>query len=155
MCPLSVGYDWEKYIKRLERFVEKKKECPSLKYSEKYDQISARQNVELYDVLTEKLKKPPYQKRPGNPSKVFADGRERFLNLDMEEQARCLLQMLLPFSRVRVCNLTAIGGSKVAANSPLSACLSNWKKYYRDVRIVDSSASGLYESKTDNLLQLL
>lgn len=155
MCPLSVGYDWEKYIKRLERFVEKKKECPSLKYSEKYDQISAQQNVELYDVLTEKLKKPPYQKRPANPSKVFADGRERFLNLDIEKQARCLLQMLLPFSRVRVCNLESIGGTKTVGSSSLSACLSNWKKYYRDVRIVDSSASGLYESKTDNLLQLL
>ena len=37
----------------------------------------------------------------------------------------------------------------------LSMNLSNWKKNYTDVRIVDQSASGLYEKVSDNLIDML
>ena len=43
--PLIVGYKWEKYIKHLDNFWEKKKNMPSLVYSVAYDKISKDDNV--------------------------------------------------------------------------------------------------------------
>ena len=46
-----------------------------------------------------------------------------------------------------------IGGSKNAGVMLQSANISNWN--YSDVRIVDRSASGLYETVSQNLKELL
>ena len=54
------------------------------------------------------------------------------------------------------CDLISIGGvGKAAATVNFSATISNWNKNYKDVRIIDSSASGLWEKKSKNLLELL
>lgn len=52
-------------------------------------------------------------------------------------------------------DLSLIGGKPTEASSKISSFVSNWKKLYNDVRIVDCSASGLWESVSDNLLDLL
>lgn len=155
MTPLCVGYDWEKYVKRLERFCEKKKDNPNLMYSEAYDGITVEQNAELYDLLAKKLSAATYAKIPANPIGVLTKGRDAFRTLNVFEQAACLLQIVAVFGRAKSSDLKAINGSANAAIFGLSLSLSNWKKNYTDVRIVDSSASGLYESKSDNLLELL
>ena len=155
LCPLIVDYEWQKYIKRLEKFVEKKKENPNMVYSELYDKVSTEKNVELYQLLTSKLQNPIYKKRPANPVEALVKGASRFETLNVFDQAKCLLQILIVFSRINGCDLSLIGGVSKAAVLTLSSSLSNWKKNYSDVRIVDMSASGLYASKTDNLLNLL
>ena len=79
------------------------------------------------------------------------------MKADVYEQAKCLMQILMVFGRVSGgCDLQLVGGAgKAAAMSGFSASMSNWKKYYSDVRIIDQSASGLFESRSDNLLDLL
>ena len=52
-------------------------------------------------------------------------------------------------------DLTPIGGVKSAGVPFLSSALSNWKKLYADVRIVDPSPAGLFERASVNLLTLL
>ena len=52
-------------------------------------------------------------------------------------------------------DLRLIGGAGKAGVSMLSSAVSNWKKYYSDVRIIDQSAAGLYEKQSVNLLELL
>ena len=47
------------------------------------------------------------------------------------------------------------GGKKLSAKTTISTGMSNWKKDYSDVRIIDSSASGLWEKESCNLLELL
>ncbi len=153
--PLIVGYEWEKYIKRLEKFAEKKKNNPDLVYSELYDEVSTAKNLELYDILTAKLQTVSYQKCPANPSETVKNGRALFEALDVFAQTKCLLQILLVFARVNGCDLSLIGGVARAAVSTRSASLSNWKKNYTDVRIIDATASGLYGSKSVNLLELI
>ena len=59
------------------------------------------------------------------------------------------------FGRATKADLTAIGGVASAGVSILSSMISNWKKNYTDVRIIDCSASGLFETVSDNLLELL
>ena len=70
---------------------------------------------------------------------------------------KALLSIHVIFGRVAGgCDLTLIGGAgKAAATNGFSATISNWAKTYSDVRIIDSSASGLWENKSDNLLDLL
>ncbi len=155
MTPLCIGYEWEKYVKRLERFCEKKKDHPGMVYSPKYDEVTTEQNLQLYDILTAKLSGATYVKRPANPIGILEKGRDAFCALSVFEQAACLLQMVVVFSRSKSSDLQKIGGSANTAIFSLSLMANNWKKNYADVRIVDSSASGLYESKSDNLLDLL
>lgn len=155
LCPLIIGYEWERYIKRLERMVEKRKARPNMVYSEQYDEVNTDKNIELYEILMLKLQSAPYIKRPANPSDILANGKEKFATLDVFEQAKCLLQIILLFSRTYKCDLSAIGGAPNAAVSTVSSKLSNWKKNYSDVRIVDMTASGLYQSKSTNLLDML
>ncbi|MDO4568201.1 MAG: type II CRISPR RNA-guided endonuclease Cas9 [Clostridia bacterium] len=156
VSPLVVGYAWEVYIKRLERFAEKKKLNPNLIYSEKYDRISGGQNLELYDILCEKLKTTLYSKRPANPIKTLERGRNTFAGLGIPEQVFCLLNMLSLFSRLSGgCDLSSIGGAKNAGSTTLSASLSNWKKNYSAAYIIDLSPSGLFERRSVNLLELI
>ena len=53
------------------------------------------------------------------------------------------------------CDLSIIGGGPQAGKVGLNSSLSNWKKHYKDVRIIDQSASGLFEHSSENLLALL
>lgn len=154
--PLVIGYPWEKYIKQLERFTEKKKEHPNLIYSEPHDRINIKQNMQLYDILTEKLACKAYSKRPTNPIETLRTGREKFAEKDIFEQSNCLLQIISVFGRnAGGCDLQAIGGVVNAAATTFSSSVGNWKKNYSDVRIIDQSASGLFEKRSENLLTLL
>ena len=154
--PLIIGYCWEKYIKQLERFVEKKKEHPNMAYSEAYDRISAEKNKELYDILTDKLVCKMYSKRPANPVKTIRTGQEKFADLNIFEQAKCLLQIISVFGRnAGGCDLQAVGGKGKEATTRLNSVISNWGKSYSSVRIIDLSPSGLFEKRSENLLSLL
>ena len=54
------------------------------------------------------------------------------------------------------CDLTLIGGSAhSAATGSLSTTISNWKKKYSTVRIIDQSPSGMWEKSSENLLDFL
>lgn len=54
------------------------------------------------------------------------------------------------------CDLRSIGGGKnAAATKGFSTNISNWGKYYKCVKIIDTSTTGLWEKKSDNLLDLL
>lgn len=155
--PLVLGYKWEKYIKKLEQFIEKRKNNPNLVYSEKYDAITAKENIELYTILTDKLSTPAYSQRPANPITTLSNGIDKFTSASINDQIYCLLQIVSLFGRTSGgCDLRVIGGAgKAGAMVSFRTSISNWKKSFTDVRIIDTSASGLYEKKSVNLLELL
>ena len=148
---------WQFYLKKLEMLVEKQKKNPHFIYDETYDKVSADKNRELYDLYCDKLQHSIYQKRINAPTKILLDGRERFLSLPVPEQAAALLNIHSVFGRLAGgCDLTAIGGaSHSAATISFSTTVSNWKKNYTDVRLIDASASGLWEKQSGNLLKLV
>lgn len=157
MMPLSVGASMEKYIKHIESFVAKLEKNPKLMYDARYDKVTKEDNLRLYDLLHAKLQNSVYKNRPANPANTMEKGRNAFTKLEVAEQCKCLMQLLQVFGRMSGgCDLTAIGGVKTAcATGGFSAVVSNWKKTYQDVRIIDSSASGLYETSSDNLLDMI
>ncbi len=153
----SASPEWNTYLKRVERFVEKCSQNKNYIYDEKFDCITPEKNLQLYDLYREKMTKSIYRKRINNPSEVLECGRETFIALDVKKQAQALLSIHGVFGRVSGgCDLTLIGGAgKAAATVNFSSTISNWKKQYSDVRIIDRSASGLWETKSAvNLLDL-
>lgn len=146
----------ERYIKRLESFAEKKKKNPNIVFSEQFDGITAEQNLALYDTYIDKLQNTVFEHRPTSPLETLLKGREKFVALSPEEQVPVLLAILGLFGRAIKADLEKIGGAKGAGEMALSSSISNWKKNYTDVRIIDTSASGLYENiSPDNLLDFV
>lgn len=145
------------YIKRLEAYQEKIKQKKSIQLSEKYDGISNKKNLEIYSILMNKASNTILNKLPGNQTETIVKGKKLFEKASLEEQINCILQMtaLYKTGRSGGCDITCIGGAKNAGVVSLSSHISNWKKYFNDVRIICQSASGLYESKSCNLLELL
>ncbi len=154
--PLIVGTDMERYIKRLDRFAEKRKKNPNLVLDSRRDKITPEENRRLYDLLLQKLTESPFAQCPGNVANTVADGKTKFDSLSLEVQVTCLISLISWFNKASTIDLTAIGGKKASGSKVPSAKLSNAKKKnYHDVRIVDRSAAGLFESRSENLLDLL
>lgn len=157
LTQFAASKDWAFYLKKLEEFNKKNSKNPNYIYDEKYDKISAEKNLELYDLYIDKLENSIFSKRVNCPTELLKKGRNKFIALGIKEQSQALLNIHQVFGRIsRGCDLSAVGGtSRSAATESLSTKISNWKKDYKDVRIIDSSASGLWEKRSCNLLDLL
>lgn len=155
MEAFKISVENETYVKRLESFKNKKSKNAGIVYNELHDGINKDRNLAMFDCYIEKLQKAPYNCRPANPLAALSSGREKFVSLSCEAQVDILLDVLGLFGRAPSADLTSIGGASKAGVAMLSSTLSNWKNNYTDVRIVDQSASGLFESVSENLLDLL
>lgn len=156
MTPLILGYKWEDYVRKLERFQEKRALNSKLKYDSEYSGFDADRNLELYDLLCDKLERKPFDKRPNNPAPILRSGRDMFAKLAVDKQPATLLQIISIFGKLtNGCDLAAVGGKGKAGLPSLAMCLNNWEKTYSDVRILETTASGLFTSRSCNLLDLI
>ena len=157
ISPLILGPDIETYVKSLDSFVNKKATNAFIQLDTKYDEITTERNLALYDILMQKLQSAPFRMLPANPYSLLLNGRNKFCALSAEAQVTCLINLLVYFQRrgSNGTDLSAVGGSKQSGLKLLNSALSNWKKTYHDIRIIDSSPAGLSETRSDNLLDLL
>ena len=155
--PFSADFETEQYMKKLEVLAEKANNNPGFVYHAEYDKVTPEENLRLYDTYVNKLKTTIYSKRPNNPVDALEKGRERFVSLSPVEQAKAILNIHQVFGRVSGgCDFTLIGGvAHAAATVSFSSSISNWKKNYKDVRIIDTSVAGLFETRSVNLLDLI
>lgn len=158
LTSLVLGKAMEDYVKAIEAFQNKKRTNKMIIPDEEHDGLSEEKNLQLYDLLVGKLQKFPYCKIPGNPGELLAkkETRTKFQTAGLMDQMGCLLGMMqLMGGKVNNCDLSAVGGAKKAGSVVPSSKLSNWAKKYKDVRIVDTSASGLFSKTSSNLLEFL
>lgn len=157
MMSLLVGNKWENYIKKLEKFEEKRGKNKAIVLNEEYDGISKTSNEELYCLLADKVTKGIYGTAFGAVIDVLNNGKEKFERLSGEEQVKllCTLVLLLKSGRAGSCDLTAIGGKSSVGVYRIGVKLSAWKKNFSKVSLVDMSASGIYESVSVNLLDFI
>lgn len=168
MMPLILTKEDECYVKKLESFCKKQADNKNLVVDERYDGITVSKNIDLYNMLQKKMrsrsncneKKSPYEKVKiiSDLYDVLEKGRDVFLALDLSGQAKVLLNIIMIFQTGRSsgCDLSAIGGVKSAAFYRISSKLSNWvKQNIKDVRIIEQSTSGLFSSKSQNLVEFL
>ena len=145
-----------KYIKHLERYVEKKKVNKNLLHDENHDGLSSEQNIALYDTLTEKLGNHRFRKMPGNQYEVLHKGRDKFVALDFDDQTKVLMSCLdlLKSGRAGGRDLSLIGAKgKTSGDVYIGANLSSCQN--TDIRIIDVSPSGIHKKVSMNLKDLL
>ncbi len=149
--------EWEQYVKKLDSMSEKLKKNSSIKYDKEYDVVTKEKNFELYMLIVEKLRRKPFDKIPANPIASLEKGHKKFDELGIFDQIKVLLQIvaILKTGRSTGCDLKTVGGVANAAKFLISASISNMANTYNDVHICDTSASGLYENVTKNLLDVL
>lgn len=156
LVALVLTGEWERYAKRLETFRNKQVVNKTLVPDEVHDGITREQNIELYQILTEKMGAWPFTQFPGNQHDTLEKGMQTFSSAEITEQIRCLMNILLMMGPGSAAvDLTVCGGKKAAGSKVISSGLSNWKKRYSDIRIIDESASGLFSKTSENLLDLL
>ena len=156
VSPLVLNHDDETYIKAMESFSLKKATNKFILPDSEHDHITPEKNIELYDKLTAKMGNNFYSHCPGNQVATLKDGRKKFADAPVDVQMAFLLNLLVWFSSAfATIDLTLIGGAKQACVKAPSSSLSNYKKSYSEIRIVDVSPSGIFESRSENLLKLL
>lgn len=145
------------YIKNLDNISEKRKKNPQYVIDETFSGISREKNVALFADLVNMMNGSVYSKQPGAKLGISADDKKKFEGLTIDMQYECLKNMILYLKTNRSddCNMNAMGGKSQIGAVRLSANISNWKKNYSDVRIIDRSSSGLFEHRTGNLLNLI
>jgi CRISPR-associated endonuclease Csn1 len=147
---------WEWYVQKIGKYVKKIKNNSSHIYDEKYDKVGVEKNKSLYGLYIKKLEDSIYGKRMSSPLKTLVEGKEKFAKLEISEQCQVLLNIHAVFGRLSGgTDLRLIGGSQNSAKTTISFNMSNWGKCYSDVRIIDQSPSGLWERRSQNLLELL
>lgn len=153
--PLLIGTERERYVKSLEMFALKQQTNKNILADAEHDGITGEKNIALYDVLMDKLANSSFAQCPGNQLKTMQEGRGKFVELELDRQIEFLINIIPWFNTVPGSfDFSLIGGSKNAGVRVLSSNLSNWKQY-KDVRIIDASASGIFEKRSENLLELL
>ena len=152
---LIFSKDMEVYIKRVENYVNKKNSKQNIVLDEKYDGITSEQNINVYDCLLSKMETSLFSKMPCCQAKIVRIGREKFLNLSLEDQTVTLIRIIECIKAGRKSNvdLRSIGGSANAASVYMSANLSS--SSYKDIRIVDYSPAGLHRKESVNLKDFL
>lgn len=157
MMPLIVGNRWEQYVKKIDRFIEKKQKNEHLTLDEKQDGIMRNKNIELYQFLVQKIEIGPYHIPFSAQIDVLKEGATKFEKLSLEEQIKVLqsIILLLKSGRAGTCDLSLLGGKKAAGAYIFSTKVSAWKKKFHAVHIIDTSASGIFEKKSQNLLEMI
>lgn len=152
---LIFSKDMETYIKKLENFLNKKNDKKEIELDEQYDGITPEQNIKVYDCMISKMTSSIFSKMPCNQAAIVMEGREKFLQLYLEDQVVTLLHIIecLKAGRSSSINLKAIGGSTNSASVYMGANLSS--SSYEDIRIVDYSPAGLHRKESVNLKDFL
>lgn len=157
LMSLKLSEENMKYVKKIEKYLNKKNANKNIIHDEKYDGINSIINIELYDELTEKLLNTCYRIVYEKTGDIILKGKDKFKNLSFDLQCRILMNIIdvLKTGRNGGCNLKDIGGSVNAANYIINSKISNWKKDYNSVKIIDESASGIFRKESENILEWL
>lgn len=145
VVPLFLSNEDTFYVKKIEKFLEKKKTNKNLLVDERFDEINREKNEKLYDLLLEKAKLPIYQNRPASCVDTIKNGKEMFNSLKMEEQLFVLQNILTYLGMTNgISNFKLINGGPTQGTLTIQSTVSTLKK---EICIIDQSITGIYEEK--------
>lgn len=136
---LSLFSSWINYIKKIENSVEK---------NQVDKDISIDTNIELYDLIVDKHVNGIFKRKPNYVGEKLKTGKEKFIQLSLENQCKALIQILnLTSIGTAVGDLSMIGGASISGKMLMNKEISK----YNQVKIINSSVTGIYESYIDLL----
>ena len=137
---LVLGYRFEKYIHNITKYLEKANE----RQINKYDGLSEEENIELFDLLTDKMTSTVFKVKFLDMGNKIKDKRENFLEIPIERQCYVIDQMLnILHANTMSGDLKDIGLAGHAGIIKTSIDLTNVKG---SVEIINQSAAGLFEN---------
>ena len=139
------------HFKKISKFVARSSESRNDKHPlvvSVYDEISANENIHLYEELLTKHKSSIYSKRMASQIKTLEEGKTFFENLSLEKQVFTLFEIMRIFQcKIIGADLSKIGGSKSAGVIYLSNDITKAKQ----AKLINQSPTGLFESEIDLL----
>lgn len=145
---LAIGYEFEKYIKELQKYSErcyiKKSELPLTTH----DSISHEKNCELYELFVKKCGEKVYLDFFKNMCGDMNANRGKFEAMTILEQTKLLLEILKAFRcNAQNADFSELCGKGTVGRISKSKTISKLENAY----LVNQSITGLYETKTDLL----
>lgn len=137
---LKLNQNWINYIKVVENYLEKGRVDNT---------VSKEKNEELYKVLMNKHIHGIYSKRPNIVGDKLENAFDKFTELELEEQVKCLIQILHLSTIEAACkaDLTVIGLSKATGVMKISKNVSGTDEF----KLINQSVTGVYENSIDLL----
>lgn len=142
------------YAKKISSFMEKYKNDKS-RSAENSVGISAENNLELFDILVEKMQSAPFNVKLGDTGKKVKSKRDKFEALSLTEQTAALANVisLLKTGRSTGCDLKSIGESGNTGVLTINSTITKMKNVGY-VYIIDQSPTGLFEKRSPDLMKL-
>lgn len=143
------------YIKKIEKVVGKVGKDSDYQFDDN-DGISPDKNIALFRSVYSKMSGKVFSKIPNSKFKEKRNGDESaFESLDLVSQVLCLSEMVkyLKTNSSENVALDKVFGFNIRRR--VSMNIDSLKKDYHDIRIIDRSASGLFEKRSQNLAELL
>lgn len=157
MRSLSSFYmdEWNCYIKKIDNYFDRKSKDKTYNPDFDYLGITKENNTDLFRGICLKYNSDFFSKLPGNKPILNEEKIREFEKQSIENQLSCLVSSVsaLKTNRAGSCDFTSIGYGKNVSSVYLNANISNWN--YSDIRIIDRTASGLFEKKSMNLKEML
>lgn len=143
--PLYLSNELTGYVKKIDKFLERKQKYKNYVLSETHDEITIDKNILLYEELCRKANQNIYLKRPGCQTKVINDGLDKFISLSLEEQCKVLSNMIIYFSMNNgLCDLSLIGGKPNTGTLTISSKVDLTKK---KLSVIHQSITGLFSEE--------
>ena len=128
---------WINYIHDIDKYIDRKVANESL---------NCEDNIELYDLMLDKHSNGVYSNRPNSMGGKLTDKRDSFINLELEDQIRCLYEIIkLTEIGPAIGDLTILGESKNCGKMLNSKNISNSNEFL----LINQSVTGLYENIID------
>lgn len=144
---LIVGEKFERYIKKIEKLLDK----PQNYKPTKFDEISEQMNMALYSELVYKLTSTIFKVRFKAVGEMLEEARDEFNNLSLREQCYIISEVLkIIHNNTLPGDLRLIGGKANSGVVTTSSSLSEIKNAGK-IYLVNQSVTGLYETKIDLL----
>ena len=140
--PLCLKQEWINYIKTAENVVV---------HGGNPDNLSREENEELYDLLLDKHKNTIFNRKPKSSGSLLENGRNRFIEMDVEAQAQVLLK-ILDLSKLGTINvdMKILGGSSEEGRMRISGNITNKNSVF----LINQSVTGVITGKPVDLLKV-
>ena len=143
---LILNKDDQKLIKRIDKFLAKKKDNKDIKVSI-MDNIKEEDLIALYQSLSDKLNKGIYSYKRNNQAENIREASGKFKELSIEDKIDVISQIMLIFQGVNSgCNLKPLGLS-----AKTGVVFVPKKINYQEFKLINQSITGLFENEVDLL----
>ena len=145
---MKLDAGWNNYIHYIDKYMESGYVPTKIINETRQELITEKENIELYNLLSEKYSKGVYAKRQNPVGLKLEEGKEKFSQLELYEQCKLISEILkLSVVGPTSADLSLIGGASESGVMRYSKNISKADK----MSLINQSVTGLIETEIDML----